>query len=77
MMAFGYNLTGGSILAAILAHFTLNSAFGIYGKLLATATPRPGIEPFKMVLAVMAATAVALIVVTRGRLGLADGPLTE
>jgi uncharacterized protein len=68
-MTFGYNLTGGSILSAILAHFTLNAAPVIYGNLLATAQSRS--TPDWLLLVSPGIIAIALIVLTRGRLGLA------
>ncbi len=68
-MTFGYNLTGGSILSAILAHFTFNAAPVIYGNLLPTAQARS--TPDWFLLVPPSVIAIVLIVLTRGRLGLA------
>jgi uncharacterized protein len=68
LMTFGYNLAGGSILAAILAHYTFNVAPQILGALAATAQPRPFPDWYFPI--PMALIAIALIVLTRGRLAM-------
>jgi uncharacterized protein len=68
-LTLGYNLTGGSILAGILAHYTFNSTASIYANLLANATPRPSLDPFVTLAIAFPAAALLLIAATKGRLG--------
>ncbi len=58
-MTFGFNLTGGSILAAILAHFTFNVSSMIYNDLLATARVRHLADAYFPIPIIVAAVALS------------------
>jgi membrane protease YdiL (CAAX protease family) len=71
IITFGYNLTGGSIFAAILAHFTFNECSEIVENLLKDSHLQPSANLALTILLVMIGTGLILIVSTKGRLGLA------
>jgi uncharacterized protein len=67
ILAYGFNLSGGSILAAILGHFTLNRSSGILHAL-GNTIGHPILHEDAVLLGSVAITAVVLILATKGRL---------
>ena len=67
ILAYGFNLSGGSILAAILGHFTLNQIEGIL-RALGDTIGHPILHQDRILPGSVAITAVVLIVATKGRL---------
>jgi uncharacterized protein len=68
IMTFGYNLSGGSVIVAIVMHDTFNAAGAPLYYFLAKATLRQHHDLISV--CALAATGAALIVLSRGRLGL-------
>jgi len=69
IMTFGFNLSRGSVIVAIVLHDTHNSAGGPLHEMLAKATLRQHPGPDVYTACAFIVVAVALIAVTRGRLG--------
>jgi len=69
IMTFGFNLSRGSVIVAIVLHDTHNSAGGPLYEMLAKATLREHPGPDVYTACAFVVVAVALIAVTRGRLG--------
>ncbi len=68
IITFGYNLSGGSVIAAILVHNTFNAGGAPLHDFLGTATLR---QHFDLIVAcAFLLTAIALIAFTRGNLGM-------
>jgi uncharacterized protein len=67
ILAYGFNLSGGSILSAVLGHFTLNQSAGIFHAL-GNMIGHPILHQDPVFLGSVALMAVVLIVATKGRL---------
>ena len=70
IITFGFNLSRGSVIVAILLHDTYNSGGGPLYEMLARATLRKHPGPDFFTACVFVVMGIALIVLTRGRLGL-------
>jgi len=70
IMTFGFNLSRGSVIVAILLHDTHNSGGGPLYEMLAKATMRKHPSPDVFTACAFVVMGVALIALTRGRLGL-------
>lgn len=68
VMAWGYNLAGGSIVTAIAMHATYNSSSRVLGEFLGGASLRDWPEPVTAILLAFLVVAVVLAAATRGRL---------
>lgn len=74
VMTFGENLSRFSIAAAVMMHFALNSAGGLYGGLTAGVEMRAGV-PQEVVMPIsIIATSAAIAALTRGRLAATRDP---
>jgi CAAX protease family protein len=70
VMALCFNLSRGSIFVAIVLHAAFNASSGVLGGFLANTEIRTEIRPDVILASSFAAVAIAIIVLTRGRLGL-------
>jgi len=69
IMAWGFNASGGWIVAAIAMHFTYNASSRVLGGFLGDASIRSWPDPVTAILLAFAASALLAAVLTRGRLG--------
>lgn len=69
LMAWGFNASGGSIIAAIAMHFTYNASSRVLGGFLGDASIRSWPDPVTAILFAFAASALLATLLTRGRLG--------
>jgi uncharacterized protein len=76
VLAYGFNLSGCSILSAILGHFTLNQSAGIFHAL-GNTIGHPILHQDPVLLGSVALIAVVLIVATKGRLAFENSSLLE
>lgn len=71
LMAWGFNLSRGWIVACILMHFTYNASSRVLGEFLGDASLRSWPDPVLAILLAFVMAAGVLVAVTRGRLGAA------
>jgi membrane protease YdiL (CAAX protease family) len=72
MMALCFNLSRRSVLVAIFLHAVFNASSGVLGGFLARTEISTAVRPDVVLASSFALVAVVIVVVTRGRLGLAS-----
>ncbi|NOT61315.1 MAG: CPBP family intramembrane metalloprotease [Acidobacteria bacterium] len=74
LMTVGFNLSGHSVITAIIMHSTFNASSSILGGFLKSAEVRESPSPEFMIAVAFIIAAFILVLITRGRLAFRNGP---